>query len=454
MKTENLLQGSILKTIYVVAAPTMLHMLLETSYQIIDAIWIGMLGPLALAAVASSSFLVWLISELCGLVRIGVNSLTARAVGGKDQKMFHKVSSYGIRCCILFSFLIMVIGVFFVDDVFKTMGLKFHIGVAAKSYFIPIVIGLPLYAMMVTKFAIFRGLGDTKTPLKIIFVMILLNSLLTPTLMFGIGFFPEMGITGAAVASVFSHLFAVVVSFIALKKANYLPHSTKKFIELKIAKQILKIGIPISLNGVFFAMIYLFLTRIAIAYGTAPIAALGIGHRVESLPYCLCVGFSIAATTLVAQNLGAKNYARARYTAWGIAGAAAFTAFLISIAMIVLRHEIASVFTKDPLVLAACESYLFIIGFSEVFMALEIIMGGIFSGLGYTIPTTITGLPLNILRIPLAYFLAKYYGMEGIWWAIALTTILKGSFLCIWLKLREKKLLQPENAITERLSAA
>lgn len=430
-------QESITKTIYRVATPTMIQMFLESSYHLIDAIWIGMLGSIALAAVASSSFILWMIFSATALVETGVNSLTARYFGAKDEKSFNSISFNGMRFGIIYSFIISLIMIIFSDSLFNLMGLEEEVKESAKLFLIPFLAGLPISMMQLTCLAIFRGIGDTKTPLYILSGSLLLNTILAPLLIFGI-IFPEMGISGGSFATLICHILGLLTCIYLLKKKNIIKQPSP--LNLSSILEITKIGSPIAVNGIIFCLVYIFLTNVISNFGTEAVAALGIGHRVESMAYCIAVGFSIAATTLVGQNIGAKNYKKADSFAWKITSFCGGVIFIISMLILIFKESIAGIFTNDPLVLANASGYLTAIGYTEVFLGIEIVLEGIFSGLGNTLPPTIIGLPINILRVPLAYYLSQHFGVDGIWWAIGLTTALKGFILLIWYKITSKKL--------------
>lgn len=427
----NLLEDSIPKVIYVVAAPTMLHMLLETSYHLVNTVWIGKLGASALAAVGASSFLLWLVFSVCSLVEVGVNSLVARYTGSKETDKVNKVSRNGFLYGILLSFIIGLIGILSCETIFRFMELKESVVDDAMLFMIPAFWGLPLFATTTITSAIFRGIGDTKTPLKVLSFTLILNILIAPLFIFGI-IFPEMGIAGASYATLLCQGIATLINIYILKSRKII--NSDKFFSIEFFKKITKIGLPLSLNGVIFCVVYLFLAKIVSNYGTESVAALGIGQKVESALYCVSVGFSIAATTLVGQCIGANNFERAKNIVSKLIKYISVVVLAFSSLVLIFRKEIVSVFSKESLVIDYSSGYLTAIGFTEVFLGIEIVMEGVFSGLGNTLPPIIIGLPLNIIRIPVAYYAAKNYGVNGIWWTIGITTSLKGIILLLWFK--------------------
>lgn len=428
---NNLLEGSISKAIFIVAGPTMIHMFLETSYHLIDAIWIGMLGSVALAATAASSFILWLVFSACALTEVGVNSLVAKYTGAKEPESVNKVARNGFLFGIFLAFFISLFFILFCEKIFYLMGLESDVISNAICFILPIFVGLPIFTSTTISSAVFRGIGDTKTPLKILSTSLILNAILAPLFIFGI-FFPQMGIAGGALATILCQTFAALVSIYLLKKRNIVNNS--HFLEFKSFKDIFKIGSPIAVNGVIFCVVYLFLSRVISPFGTGAIAALGIGHRIESISYCISLGFSIAATTLVGQNIGAKNNKRAIDIIWKTLIYVGSVIASISVLILLFREQIAMLFSSDPDVIKNAVLYLIAIGTTEVFLGFEVVMEGVFSGLGNTLPPTIIGLPINILRVPIAYYSSKYFGISGIWWTIGLTTVLKGLILVIWFK--------------------
>jgi putative MATE family efflux protein len=198
--------------------------------------------------------------------------------------------------------------------------------------------------------------------------------------------------------------------------------------------RILRIGIPASSAWILFSVVYLFLNKIVALFGTEAIAALGIGNRMESLSFHACMGFSIAASTLVGQNLGAQKPERSAQAAWQSAGIAVLITGLVGVMFFAFPKYIASFFISDPRVIGITIWYLKIVALSQIFMALEIVLEGAFAGAGNTIPPMTVSIAGSLARIPLAYLMAVHWGMGiiGVWWAITSTSIVKGIVLTYW----------------------
>jgi putative MATE family efflux protein len=201
-----------------------------------------------------------------------------------------------------------------------------------------------------------------------------------------------------------------------------------------VAARIARVGAPIALSQVSFCLVYMALARVIARFGTPAVAAVGIGHKAESIAYFVSAGFGFAAATMVGQNLGARRPDRASRAAWVACWYALVPSTLVAVAMVVFPHEIARFFIDDPAVTAVAVRYLQIVAVSEIFLVFEIVLEGAFGGAGDSVPPLVVGGPLSIARVPAAYFLAVTldWGVDGIWWAISISTVLKGGLMAAW----------------------
>jgi len=263
------------------------------------------------------------------------------------------------------------------------------------------------------------------------------NIILDPLLIFGIGPFPQMGVPGAALATVFSWVVGLSL-FIVLIRGGRLTFkfNFSRFVrpDGRMIGELIKIGSPLAAAGVTFSVVYLFMNRITASFGTEAIAALGIGNRCESISYLTCFGFSLAVSTLVGQNLGAGKPDRAAKSVWYALLFTGISTGAISLAFLTIPHVIASGFINDPKVIIIASDYLMILALSQTFMAIEIVMEGAFTGAGNTLPAMIVSLVGSFARFPLALYICNDLGVgvNGVWWSITLTTIVKGIALLIW----------------------
>jgi putative MATE family efflux protein len=278
--------------------------------------------------------------------------------------------------------------------------------------------------------AAFRAAGDTRTPFLLLAVSVIAALLLDPVLILGWGPAPELGIAGAAIATIITRGSAFVLGLILLARRSMirLVGPSERSIPL-----IARIGLPTAATGVIFSLIYVLMTRTTTQFGTAALAALGIGHRVESWAYMVGVGFGAAAAAIVGQNLGAAQVKRAERAGWITTGFASVVGVAAGVVEIIFAEQFASLFTNDPAVIALGASYLRICALSQAFVGAELVLEGALGGAGHTLPPMLTSTTLTALRIPLAAWAAARWGIEGIWWVICLTATARGiAMIVLW----------------------
>jgi len=436
-KKIDLTSGSITKSIFYLAGPAVGTMFLETAFSLANIFWVGKLGAVSLAAVISSTILIWIIYSLTATISVGTVALIARSMGAKDLGQASAVSRQAYIFSILFGLTLSILGVLFSRLAFILMGTEPDVTQLGVRYLRIIFSGSVFFFLIDVFAATFRASGDTKTPMLVILGSVGLNIILDPFLIFGWGPFPRLETQGAAIASIISQglgslLFIILISRGKLGfKFSLLP---KLELDFSMIWRILRIGIPASIAWITFTIVYLFLNKIVALFGTEAIAALGIGNRMESVSFLTCFGFSIAASTLVGQNLGADKPERSARCAWQTAGIVVLITAFVGTMFFSFPRQIASFFISDPKVIQMGIGYLRILALSQIFMALEIVFEGAFGGAGNTIPPMLVSIPGSLARIPLAYLLAVHWGIgiNGVWWAITITSIAKGIVLTYW----------------------
>jgi len=422
------------KIILALAVPAILQTLVRSSFMILDAYWVGKLGSLQLAALTVATFIVWGEIALGEMVATGTNSLVAQSTGAGNKELSRQISTINIVNTFFHSLILGSLLIPILPILYFIINLNPEQATLANKYLIPFSLGLPCFTLLSTVTAIFRGYGDTKTPFYLLLFSLGLNMFLTPFLIFGINGFMQLGLPGAAYATLITYFIGFLTGYRILRNRGLINSIFKYKFNKNITLETLKIGTPISLNGVAFSMIYVFVARFVADYGTIGLASMGIGHRSESIAYQITVGFSLAATVLVGQNIGADNPDRAEKLSWKIFGICSMVMAVYMVLLFSFSSQIAGFFTNDPGVITAASSYNKIAAIVLIFSAAEVILSGAFSGAGDTMPPAIIGLPFNLLRIPFAALFSPWLGLTGIWIAICLTVVLKGVIIAIWFK--------------------
>jgi putative MATE family efflux protein len=437
-KQENyLLTGSIVRGLLSLGIPVILSLLLQTAFNIIDTIWIGRLGDSALAAVSTGGFVLWSVFALAEMVAIGVTAMVARFVGAGDQRQAALFAGQGIWLGVMASIVIGGVGLLVAPGVFAFMGTASDVTQQGIAYLNVLFWGMSSLILFFGLNAIYRGNGDTKTPMKLLFMSVLINGVLDPFLIFGWGPFPALGVVGAAYATVISRLIGVGVGLrILLRRKDWLRWRDfdGRWLNFPMMWRILRIGIPASMAGFVVCVVYIFLTRVTTTFGTPAVAALGAGHRVQSLTYMAGVGVAVAVTTMVGQNLGAKQLERAARTAWTGSAIIALINAAMAVVYFTLSPYIIRIFISDPDVIRIGANYLKVLAIAEIFMGIETVLDGAFGGAGDTVPPTVISVPLTVARYPLAHYFAVvlWNDINGIWVAIALTGFMRGILIMYW----------------------
>lgn len=438
-RTECITEGPIFSTIVRLAWPVVASMFLEFALAITDYFWVGYLGTPQQDAIMTSMVVTWTLFATSAIIITGLTALVSRAVGAKKEADASYVSKQGIIMAIGIGLVFAIVGFSLTPSILKFMKASPRVIDFGIPYLRIFFAGIIIFFVNDALGSVFRASGDTKSPMIAFSAGTILNIFLDPVLIFGWGPFPQMGVTGAALATIISILVSFLI-FIMLVWKGRLDFSLSGWYRTRPDSgtmfKIFKIGIPISLQNIVFIFIYWFIIQIVHHYGEVAGAAMGIGNRMESLSYLTTFGLSMAAATLVGQNLGAKQPERAAKCAWGTVWIAVGETFVISILFIAIPGYIARIFTSDPEVISIAIDYLIILGLSQIFMAIEIVLEGAFSGAGNTIPPMAVSIPGSISRLPLAYYFCFIldFGINGVWWTLTITSFFKAAILFFWFK--------------------
>lgn len=441
----NLTKGPILKTLTKLAIPIMASSFLGTLYNITDMAWIGLLGSKAVAGVGVGGMFTWLSQGLAAMARMGGQVQVAQCIGRGERDRAHGFAQAAVQLATLMGMAYAVISLLFTRQMVAFFQLTDPEAQTAALSYTKIACGLIVFSFLtLTMTGLYTAQGDSKTPFLANLIGLVTNMILDPVLILGPGPFPKLGVVGAAIATVTAQaivMMMMILGVIIQKKENVL-----KGIRLtaKIPKEYLgglcRIGIPTAIQGMAYCAISMVLTRMVSAYGAEAVATQRVGGQIESISWNTADGFAAALNAFIAQNYGAgkmdrvrKGYRASLWTVgiWGL---------LISFVFICFPQAIADIFFHEPKAVATAVGYLVIIGFSEAFMCVELTTVGALSGLGRTRLCSIISITFTSARIPLAIILGGLIGLSGIWWALSVTSIIKGIiFTCTFLWITKKR---------------
>jgi putative MATE family efflux protein len=425
----DLTSGRLSTAIVRLAVPAVGAALLQLLFLLIDTFWVGrILGPAALAAVSTGGFAVWMLTALGEMIGVGLTAVAARRHGEGAHGLAAVAAGTTLAAGLVGGVAVALGGWVGLPWLFAMMGTPPEVTDLGRLYLGTYLIGTPLVFGYFATEATFRASGDTRTPLLLLGASVLVNLVLDPLLIRGVGPFPALGIAGAAIAAIATRGLTLLLGIGFLVRRRLIRVSVWHW---RSALTVMRIGAPTAATGVIFSLVYIGLTRVTTRFGTPALAALGVGHKLEGIAYMASTGFALAAAAVVGQNLGAVRPDRARRTGWLTTGYALVIAAGAAIAFLAFPETLVSVFTSDPTVIAYGASYLRIIAVAELAMAVEIVLEGAMGGAGFTLQPMLWSTGLTAARIPLGAWFAGAFGLAGVWWAISLTGIGRGIVMAL-----------------------
>lgn len=432
----DLLEGPIISTLARLAFPVMGTSLIQMGYNLVDMIWIGRLGSNAVAAVGAAGMFMWFANGLTTIPRIGGQVNIGQSLGAERTEAAAEYARGALRMGAFLGILYGIISVVFHRQLIDFFMLNSPKVIQDARVYLLITCGLVVFSFLDQVLGgILAAMGNTVTTFRVTTIGLVLNLVLDPLLIFGIGPISRLEVAGAALATVFAQIIVFVLYVKSVWKEPlifgnlHLMKRTKR----RYIKDILVIGFPPAVQDALFSAISMVIARLIAGWGDAAVAVQKVGSQIESISWMTAGGFSTAVNAFVAQNYGADKPERIKkgvQTATGIMAAwGLFTSFLL----LTFPDFFFRIFITEKDVIPMGVEYLRIIGISEIFMCLEAVATGAFQGMGRTVPPSVTGVLFNTLRIPGAMLLSStVLELNGVWWTLTLSCILKGTVLPVW----------------------
>ncbi len=448
MKTRiNLLEGNILPALSALALPIMATSLIQMAYNLIDMIWIGKIGARAVASVGAAGMFMWLSNGLVTLAKMGGQIKVGHALGAQKKEDAASYAQSSIQMGIVFAIGFGILSIVFADEMIGFFQLNSAQVIQDAKLYLMITCGLVIFSFMNQIFTgILTAMGNSRTSFIATGIGLVLNIVLDPLFIFGFGAIPPMGVAGAAIATVLAQLVVMLLFLHTILRDTVLfsnVHILHSY-SSQHTMEIFRIGLPSAVQSMLFSGISMVIARLIAGWGDAAVAVQKVGSQIESISWMTAEGYAAALNSFVAQNHGAKNTDRIRegyrlsmivMLSWGV---------FCSLVLIVFPQLIFQVFIQEAEVLPMGVDYLRILGVSQLFMCMEITTAGAFSGLGKTLPPSIVSITLTGARIPMAILLGRWLGLNGVWWAITISSIGKGIVLLGWFLKDMKRAGMPE----------
>ncbi|MDY6013091.1 MATE family efflux transporter [Clostridium sp.] len=421
MKNVDLTKGNVTKVLIALTLPVMGSSFLQFAYNLIDMFWVGGLGSDAVASVGSASFYTGLGYSINSLVVIGTGIKVSHVIGEMDSEGIKKYINAGIFINLLIGIVYILANLLFGKVFINFLGI--NNSYVEREAYLYLLISAPMmfFAFFNSVYTrVFGSFGNNKSALKINSIGIILNIILDPLFIYVM----KLGVLGVGIATLISNI--IVFLLFRLNSNGLFNFDFKVGVDKKYSLEIVRLGFPMAFQRVLFTLVNIIIAKIIAIFGSDAIAAQKIGVQIESITYMAIGGLNSAVASFVGQNFGAKKYDRINQGYKSALKLGMIYAFLISIIFILFPSYLVKIFISSEKTILIASRYLQIIGFVQIFSAIEMISNGLFSGIGMPkIPSTIS-IIFTVFRIPMALVFIKYIGVNGIWLSIALSSMLKG----------------------------
>lgn len=441
--TELITNGHIGKAVWFLAWPTAIQTLIQSAYMVINMAFVGRLphADQALAAVGTAGAAQMIQFGVVIALSAGSSALVARALGAGDTEGATEATRQSLILCVLGGIMSGLPFIIWARPIVAGVGAVGAVTPVAADYLaVTAWSSIPMFLWFIVT-TVLRSTGDAKTPLYIGAVALSLNVVLDWVLIWGVGPIPSYGVHGAALANIFVRLFAAGLSFWYLRRSVLAGSMAHFRFDASWCTRILRIGWPAAVGNILWSAAFVgFFKVLAHLPGgetTAAQAALTVGNRIEGFAFMPGVAYSMAATPLVGQNLGAGKPDRAERSAWAAVWQAVAIMTTVAVLFVVAPRWLTQRFTNEASVVTLAAWYLIINAPSEPFLAVSMVLRGGLQGAGDTlVPMVISVATLWVVRIPLAVLLAVHlgYGANGAWIAMSATTVLSGLLMAAWFK--------------------
>lgn len=416
-----------LKRLILLALPVIGSSFMTMAYNFINMIFVGRLGSDAVAAVGSAGFFMNLSWGLSALLTVGAGIKVSHAIGSGDSQLAKNYVRSGIVAVIVIALIYYAFLALARNELIGLIWLN-NPGIekAASGFLLRIGLAIPFSFQNLFFTSVFIGSGDSKSPFRINATALAINILLDYLLIFQAG----MGINGAAVGTIISQAVGTVLFYRRLKWAPNLKPVGAVF-HRSLLKEIIRLGVSPTVQRVSFTIVAISMARIISQWGATAIAVQKIGIQIEAISYMTAGGFLSALSTISGLAYGAGDY-RKQWQAFRSGMLLAFVLGAVtSVVLIVFAEPLFSIFLHDQESVAMGTGYLVILGFSQLFMVMELMATGAFFGWGRTNIPAITGIVLTVLRIPMALAFIQFWQNElsSVWWSISISSIMKGTLL-------------------------
>jgi putative MATE family efflux protein len=426
---QDFTEGPISRAVVLLAIPMVLEMVMESLFAITNVFWVTRLGANAIATVGLTESMLTLVFSVAIGVSMSTTAMVARRTGEKDMRGAATAAVQAIVLGVVLAVFMGVPGYWFAPQLLDLMGAPADLVAMGKQYTALVLGGSITVLLLFLNNAIFRGAGDASIAMRVLWFSNLINMVLDPCFIFGLGPFPELGVTGAGVSTIIGRGSGVLLQLWILARGKSRVVIRRE--DLRIVPEVITSLIRVSATGILqFAIAHtswIALVRFISGFGPSAVAGYTIGIRIFLFAILPSWGLSGAAATMVGQNLGARRPERAARAVYITGLYNMIVLAVIAVVFITIPEALVGLFTDDPAVVPNAVDCLRILGYGNVLYAWGMVLVQAFNGAGDTItPTIINVVGFWLCEIPLAWALSHPAGMgvRGVFASIPIAELL------------------------------
>ncbi len=431
--------GPVLSSLLRLSLPALTVNGAMVAYEVVNVIWLGILGPGPIAAVAMAFPIlafIWAVGE--GITE-GGSALVARHAGSRDMEGVSRTAAHVGALLVIYYTTVIIVGLPFLDHVITAVGTPPELASQVSTFIFIMVLGMPLTELLYAYCFMLQAAGNTATPVRLWSITTGINMVLDPILILGVAGFSGWGLTGSAVAIVIGRSIMALYSVAgALRDYHGLHVSGKHFRpDVYLLRRLVRVAAPIAGERMVLSAEQLALVAIVARFGSPALAAYGIGHRIIMMALMPGWAMATAVTATVGQNLGAGEWPRAERGTWTAIALAFSLLTVLGIVVFVWPSQAAALFTRDAGLVATVSELLRVVAPTFGFAGVFVVLGGAYQALERTVSHLVWTLGSSwVLKVPLAVVLSSLMGVSGIWFALAIAHVAASLGSMAWIKLR------------------
>jgi putative MATE family efflux protein len=423
------------------------EMITVSVVKLVDIFWMGRVGAEALAVVSVTGTLIWTLNSVGMGLGVGAMAIVSRRIGERDSAAVNQAVLQALILGVVVSVTVGAIGFLFAEQMLALLGAEAEVIVLGGAYLRIYFTAFFTLTLLFLINAMLRGAGSAATAFKILALVTLVNIVIEPFLIFGLGPLPPLGVRGSALAAVLSQVIGISIQFYLLLTGRLrirIPLE-KIGLNLQVMRNMVSIGLPSMVQSFSRTASRLVIVAIVALFGTTTLAGYGIAYQLGLMVLIPANGLANAAATMVGQNLGAGQSDRAEKAGWLSAAYVVIVMATVGVIFVIFADKIVGIFTDDPVVLEAGTLTLRVLAAGYFVAALGICMGRALDGAGNTFPPMlINAFTLWGLMLPLAYWLSTVvaWGPLGIWVSVVAANAINAILMSTWFKMGRWKLRQ------------